>query len=1003
MPLKNFVCWQPDRIGEVVRIDAEAARDPEFLAIHTKSPIANGPTLDTSGGSDAALDDPDVFLKRFLDPIRRNHRIAIVGESGSGKSHLIRWMRLNMPVESNRKVFSIQRAQVSLHSVLKELIALLPDKQRADYEEVLNRGGGETISPDQRRDKLTAALADSIRETPPQNPDDDFEKWLHTGLADMFHDPFVRSKMTEDGSFIHRLADHIFERNSEYERRSRSYQFEVTDIPSLGTEIIKCSAPVREFLSVLISASSHPRQAAKVVNQVLDKAIQRSLEFSGDRLIELLTDVRRSLGKEDIQLVLLIEDLARLQGIDMALLQALSAETKDPELCDMRWAVAVTRGYYSRLPASFITRVVETVDMDKSSINRRSPNNEDLISFSANYLRAVRTDSQELKTWSVDTQRGDPPNKCDDCNFRAECHKIFGEVNNIGLYPFTAHALTNMSNRANVSNGQEFTPRDLLGQVILPVLHDFQRISSGQFPHSDIVKSLGGPKLSVAVREELSRTAGSESDMATSLIELYSPDTDVPIDVERHIWDTFGIGYQQIGVSEPKNNDDQPKPDAESKTESDPIVLGIERWAAGQPMQSTTAKPLRGLVFDWISQSIDWDGLGLARTTFVSGSGAFRRERINFKNMTARGRTAGPGSVVLELPLTDKNEDLLSTALALQGLHMFYREKTWAFKGADKLYPRVMEELTRWRDEVLRSIRDITVSDSDWDPVASAIELLTVGAALSGKISSANTPTHEVLDSALGIWPEPDHNHTKEWNDLYGQINKRKAELTKVITSLSGAGKGGTVSTLNPMRLFGNIRSVVNGWNLKATPDNEIENFNPDIKQIATLWRSVNEKLPSVIAQEFERRNEWLVSTEISFGVDWKKTDVALAMDQVREKILSGGIAVNQTIVRRFSDALQGFKDANIDAALRSFRSIVDTDDKQSQLSQLGLTRGLNAIQATDIFRDAAERFVDESEAMVKVQGGNDQVRVSSVSANIETVKKSLAELRSSLTQIGNK
>ena len=105
--------------------------------------------------------------------------------------------------------------------------------------------------------------------------------------------------------------------------------------------------------------------AVDIINRNLNGAIGQVLNFTGDRLIGLLQDVRRHLREQGQELVLLIEDLARLQGLDLSLLEALIEEGNEENgLCDLRWAAAVTTGYYIQLPNTVHTRMNYVFRMD---------------------------------------------------------------------------------------------------------------------------------------------------------------------------------------------------------------------------------------------------------------------------------------------------------------------------------------------------------------------------------------------------------------------------------------------------------------------------------------------------------------------------------------------------------------------------------------------------------------------------------------------------------------
>ena len=121
------VCWDASKIKKVVHTDAEAAPDSVFLAIHTD------PELNVSGsGISSSTMKPAEFLHDyFLADNQENEVMTVVkGESGSGKSHLIQWMRLNIPKSNDTHVITIPKSKTNLKSILELLIKELPEKQK---------------------------------------------------------------------------------------------------------------------------------------------------------------------------------------------------------------------------------------------------------------------------------------------------------------------------------------------------------------------------------------------------------------------------------------------------------------------------------------------------------------------------------------------------------------------------------------------------------------------------------------------------------------------------------------------------------------------------------------------------------------------------------------------------------------------------------------------------------------------------------------------------------
>src|SRR3546814_18517009 len=62
--------------------------------------------------------------------------------------------------------------------------------------------------------------------------------------------------------------------------------------------------------------------------------------------------------------------------------------------------------------------------------------------------------------------------RCDDCSFREGCHQTFGEVEGIGLFPFTADSLDRFFAALNDrDSGMTWkTPRGVLQAILSPNL-----------------------------------------------------------------------------------------------------------------------------------------------------------------------------------------------------------------------------------------------------------------------------------------------------------------------------------------------------------------------------------------------------------------------------------------------------------------------------------------------------------------------------------------------------
>ena len=118
MSFEHFVCWDPKDVDQVMRIDADVAQPPVFMAVHTDEPLS----FDRPEGRRPAREFLDDFVEGPGDV-----RAVVIGGSGSGKSHLVRWVELNLPpARSDLQVVSVPRSGTSLRWIVRRLIEVLP-------------------------------------------------------------------------------------------------------------------------------------------------------------------------------------------------------------------------------------------------------------------------------------------------------------------------------------------------------------------------------------------------------------------------------------------------------------------------------------------------------------------------------------------------------------------------------------------------------------------------------------------------------------------------------------------------------------------------------------------------------------------------------------------------------------------------------------------------------------------------------------------------------------
>src|SRR5690606_29071405 len=123
------------------------------------------------------------------------------------------------------------------------------------------------------------------------------------------------------------------------------------DLPLAFEEIGTASEGARKLLTQLATHGELKSTAVGLINDALPAAVKRVFVSGKVDLIEVFREVRRSLLTEGKELVLFIEDLTVLHGVERELLDAIVEPAKSPDgnLCPLRVLFAVTEGHFDGL------------------------------------------------------------------------------------------------------------------------------------------------------------------------------------------------------------------------------------------------------------------------------------------------------------------------------------------------------------------------------------------------------------------------------------------------------------------------------------------------------------------------------------------------------------------------------------------------------------------------------------------------------------------------------
>jgi hypothetical protein len=430
-----------------------------------------------------------------------NTLIAITGPSGSGKSHLVRWVRAQLPEspESYRLIY-VPKALETLRQLLNHILDRMPGPEAEAVKTELDKAVGQ--KPPQQLgeellDRLRLILAYELPETKPGHNQEVRSYLLGSrpetvagregGLPDLMLIKPIRDHMLRPGGTIARIVDSVRgKRHGDVE----TPEFDASDFPIKRSDVPRqLQGPLVPLWSLLIR---DPSDAFGLLNEARNRAVADALGMRpGVNLGEVFSKARRQLRSERKELVLLFEDLTQFGLFDGDLYDQFTIQPGN-DLAPIRALFAITDGKFEEnVPSTVRTRLDHHFRV--AALTSNEDDHEDQVAkFAARYLNIARVGRQRLVDTRTAADPGDResgrwiPNACLDplgdgreCINRAECWSSFGSVDDIGLYPYNKTALRRHLRRM----GEQITARRIVEETVRDFLVEADPvIGRGLFP-----------------------------------------------------------------------------------------------------------------------------------------------------------------------------------------------------------------------------------------------------------------------------------------------------------------------------------------------------------------------------------------------------------------------------------------------------------------------------------------------------------------------------------------
>ncbi|MFD4292869.1 protein DpdH [Rhodococcus sp. NPDC058505] len=804
----NYVCWSADTV--TATIPTEAATQSEAVLLATHSPLrVTRQRGDISGHRTSEYVTEEQILDEFLNSSPTNGVLiaTVLGESGAGKSHLVRWMDANITETPHRHVIYLQKTETSLKDVIEKLLLNQTDPE---FDEIRGKLSslGAGMTQEEMEQRILLELAEVLRTLEADTP---LARTLvgDNGLRLFFLDPLFRDHLLRPDSFIKRRARYSLYGRDESEP-DVPLEFTTAELPTdIGdyANIGDAAAATRKIFGRL-SNPTLQTEAVRLLNKVLDTAVTKAASLNVGDVSQAFKRIREKFVGHEI--VLLIEDVALIQGVRRDLLDAIvevGVVQGVEKYATVRTMMAVTPGYYQKLPDTFRTRAEGSsptyrveVDLDANGVEE-----QDFVDFFGRYLNAARVGRTELEKSAPSV-----PNACSECQFQAPCHTAFGASGQgYGLYPYNQAALIRAVRACADTDGERivFNPRRVLARAVRDVLTDnIRTIRDGVFPPAALLRDESAraalPFLPTQVRERIENAfPDPEAGRIETLLTFWGREGTEQIDAG--VLRAFSqqpipsdlVDRTKPG-SDPVRGPDKGKtrgPDGTLPPSLRKDLEDVDAWSTGTTLPQGLANDLRSIVREALLARVQWFDTVIKEPTAETLKKAVPEN--------ARGVSIeGANENINAEPVVRLSRDA-RTAMMFRGL-LFIRAGLWQQAGPG--LPRLDQIVSEHVDEAKRRILDVLAVDED--SLVKATASLIKGAAACGHLPRKAADL-DYINAAL--WDDPttpradNAARSPNWQAAYNAYVSQRKDVVKYFLSAVGPSQGvtGAVYAVAPYRM----------------------------------------------------------------------------------------------------------------------------------------------------------------------------------------------------------
>ena len=875
--MRQYVCWTDKAVGASAPLDAASLEPGRFQAVHHPLKLQQTP-LGT--GSKGRWVEESEIVRVLEGPLRPDGYllVPIIGGSGTGKSHLVKWVWHRTKDRHNWECRYLAKNRTSIRRVIEIVIEGLEgpaiNAAREALQEAPAQSESEQVLAERLLDEL--ALLTAEESAADRNATDrkaaQMADKLRREVPALLHDPVVRRRLTGDGAVIPRLVGLAKRGRSDGDGLDNATRVVDDDLPLAFSEFGEATQGAQNLLRKVASIPDLKSAVVGRINEALPSAVKRVFVSGHVDLIAVLREVRRELLASGKELVLFIEDLTVLHGVEREFLDAIVEPALSPEgdLCALRVLFAVTDGHFKGLD-TVRTRCDDAYRLD-ISYGPGGVGHDEAMSFLGRYLNACRQDPAEIEDlWA--NRRGDAwvPNACDACDYQVHCHETFGRSEEgYGLYPYNPAAVNRF---VEPLSSERFDPRqvvkELVHRFLIMAAADLQR---GVFPSDELVRPFDdrSDPLNPLVQSELKSKRPADFARVMNSLRYWTERSTVVGDATLAAFGLDALGALEVsptrrsraeGTSASREASrrsrgaqgaaDEPTLASRIPSPWSRIFDELHTWVGNrQDLGATATNKLKDLVHKSVLQNLGFSALPINVGRNFDDQRRF--DRLRHVHIAGSVTDQGRGN-----PIVVIKQDA-DTAAALQGFILLEQLPDLDnYPGADNYRRLAARYLEEWTHCVMARLEQ-----SPAPVTIQAVTGLLVCAAVAGAFEEASDP-HDYLAALFEATSSTVGTHrSQKWQDVVESTVTTYHRLRPVVEAHFGEARGtGGVRAIRADQILPVIQDFTESWPLEST-DPAIDRFMRSMRPaVEAEWANL-EHLATGAAPLVDPGRSWSEQTE---------------------------------------------------------------------------------------------------------------------------------------------